>query len=342
MQRREFILKTSLAGCSILGWAGCRPTGGNKDIVMTVTGPISSSEMGFTLSHEHILVDFIGAKDFSPDRYNPDAVAKRYIPYLKELHKLGVRTFIECTPDYLGRDPALMRRISGQTGVQILTNTGYYGAHGSKFIPAHAIEESAEQLADRWIREANKGINDTGILPGFIKISVNKGSLTEMDRKLVRAAAITHRETGLLIASHTSLTAESGNQQLEILKDEGVSPDAWVWVHASTVEPIEELSKAFEAGAWISFDKLRPNEKSVSRMCKCLAYAKKNGWLDQVLLSHDAGWYDPAKPDGGSHYPYTTYFTHLLQVAESWGLSGEELHRIMTLNPARAFSIKTR
>jgi len=40
--------------------------------VVTVNGPIAPSELGFTLPHEHVLVDFIGADKVSPDRYDSD------------------------------------------------------------------------------------------------------------------------------------------------------------------------------------------------------------------------------------------------------------------------------
>src|SRR5262249_1120258 len=57
--------------------------------------------------------------------------------------------------------------------------------------------------AARWLREWKDGIDDTGIRPGFIKIGVDAGALTVVNRKLVLAAARTHLENGLTIAAHT-------------------------------------------------------------------------------------------------------------------------------------------
>jgi phosphotriesterase-related protein len=38
--------------------------------IMTVQGPIDSSELGRTLEHEHILVDFIGAEETGYHRWD--------------------------------------------------------------------------------------------------------------------------------------------------------------------------------------------------------------------------------------------------------------------------------
>ena len=54
-----------------------------------------------------------------------------------------------------------------------------------------------------------------------MKISVNPGNLTPISQKLVRAAAIAHLRTGLVIASHTG-PAIAALEEIEILKQEGV------------------------------------------------------------------------------------------------------------------------
>ena len=150
-----------------------------------------------------MLVDFIGADRVSPSRYDRDAAFARALPHLERIYTLGCRTLVECTPAYLGRDPELLRRLSRASKLHILTNTGYYGAANDKFLPPHAFTEDADQLAARWIREARDGIDGTGIIPAFMKIGVDAGPLSDVDRKLVRAAARTHRATGLPIYSHT-------------------------------------------------------------------------------------------------------------------------------------------
>ena len=107
--------------------------------VMTVTGPVSPDEMGFVLTHEHVLVDFVDVDEASKDRYDEDEAFEKILPYLKEAKASGCGALVECTPAYLGRDPALLKRLSEASGVQLLTNTGYYGARNDQHVPAHAL-----------------------------------------------------------------------------------------------------------------------------------------------------------------------------------------------------------
>ena len=76
MDRRDFLKTSALAGAAIATGAH-RLEGADSMIrhegkVVTVNGPIAPSELGFTLPHEHVLVDFIGADKVSPDRYDSD------------------------------------------------------------------------------------------------------------------------------------------------------------------------------------------------------------------------------------------------------------------------------
>src|SRR5882757_1855751 len=146
----------------------------DDETVMTVNGPLPSQKMGFTLTHEHIMADFIGADKFSRDRYNPDEVVMVALPFIMDIKAMGVNTFIDCGPVYLGRDVNIQKRISDMTGMNIMTTTGYYGAVNEKFVPAHAYNETARQLADRWISEWKNGIEGTAVKPGLIKTSTDK------------------------------------------------------------------------------------------------------------------------------------------------------------------------
>jgi len=306
---------------------------------MTVKGPVPSSEMGISLTHEHILVDFIGADSINSDRWERSVVAEKAFPHLKQVKDLGIVTFIDCTPDFLGRDPLLLQKLSESTGLNIITNTGYYGARNCKFIPGYAFEESADQLSDRWIKEWEEGIDDTKIRPGFIKIGVDEGNLSEMHQKLIMAAAKTHLQTGLIIASHTG-SAVPAFEQIEILKKEGVSPEAFIWVHAQAEKDPASHIKAARSGSWISLDGI--NENNIQDYLKLINNLKENGLLSRVLLSHDAGWYDPGKEAGGEYRGYTTLSDKLVPMLRSENYSEKDIEQLLIINPSRAFMIRIR
>ena len=310
-----------------------------KGIIMTVNGPVNLDQMGISLTHEHILVDFIGADSISESRWDRKKVINKSLPYLRQIKELGCRTFVDCTPAYLGRDPLILKSLSDSTGLNIITNTGYYGANNNKYVPRFALSESADQLAERWIKEWGKGIGETGIKPGFIKIAVNGDSLSEFHKKLITAAARTHLKTGLTIASHTG-PAVLAFEQLAVLEKEGVSPEAFIWVHAMNEKEPGNLIKAAQKGAWISLDNL--NENNVGELMNIIKIMKQNNLLNKVLLSHDAGWYDPAKENGGSYRGYSTLFEKLIPALREEKFSEEEIHTLLVSNPAQAFEIKVR
>jgi phosphotriesterase-related protein len=310
-----------------------------EDYLMTVQGEIKASEMGMTLSHEHILVDFIGAAQYDPGRWDHDDVIRIVMPYLKDIMDFGCRTFIECTPAYIGRDPLLLKKLSDLTGMNILTNTGYYGASDNKYIPESAFSADAQQLAGLWIKEFKSGINGTNIKPGFMKIGVSPGPLSEFHQKIVTAAGIAHLETGLTIASHTG-PAIPAFEEIDLLRSLGILPDAFIWVHAQNEEEVEKRLDAARLGAWVSLDGL--NSENVSKYIEWLKGFKENGLLNKVLVSHDAGWYSPGEPNGGKFVPFSTVFKSLVPGLQRIGFSDKEIRQILSENPASAFSIRVR
>ncbi len=319
----------------ILVLTGCSGSK-NKAIIQDVNGPHTVDQNQLWLTHEHVLVDFIGADSISPHRWNHDTVIKEIMPYLQELKKHRVSYFADATPAYLGRDVLLLQKIAELSGIRIITNTGLYGAYNNKYIPSFAFESTAEELADIWINEFKNGIDGTPIKPGFIKIAIDyNDSLTHMHQKLVKAAAITHLNTGLTIASHTG-QAKGLWPQLNILKEAGVSPKAFIWVHAQAEENNENYLKAAEMGCWVSFDGLAwDTENHIEK----LLFAKSHGILGQVLISHDAGWYEPEK-EIQTIRPYTNIFTKLYAELKEKGFTEDEFNLLISVNPSNAFTIK--
>lgn len=310
----------------------------SEGIINTVRGEIKASDLGKTLIHEHILVDFIGADKINTSRWDHQKVIDKVLPYLLEIKERGIKSLVECTPAYLGRDVLLLQKLSTLSELHILTNTGYYGASDNKFLPDFAFTETAEQISLRWITEFKEGIDGTGIKPGFIKIGVNPVSLSALHQKLVQAAALTHLETGLLICSHTGPSV-SAFEEIEILKKEGVHPDAFVWVHANSTH-IEDFNKAAIEGALISLDGI--SEDNMDKNADLIRFLKSKNLLNKVLISHDAGWYKPGEENGGDFKGFTTIPDKFIPLLVKKGFSKNEIDQIIIQNPARVFSIKKR
>jgi phosphotriesterase-related protein len=330
-------LKYFIAGIFFLAFVSCSAPH-KPAVIQTVTGAMQPVHSERWLTHEHILVDFIGADSIDPGKWNHDSVMKTILTYLEELKWQGVKYFVETTPAYLGRDALLLKKIAEKTGLSILTNTGFYGAVNNKYMPAFAFDKTAEELAETWINEFENGIDGTGIKPGLMKISVDAAdTLHPMHLKLAKAAALTHLETGLIIASHTG-EAKGLWPQLQILKETGVSPEAFIWIHAQNEKDNNNYVKAAKEGCWISLDGLGWElEKHVEK----LLFAKEKGILNKILISHDAGWYDPQKQTQ-TIQPYTNIFTRLMPALKTKGFTDDDFHVLLSDNPENAFSIRVR
>lgn len=307
--------------------------------ILTVSGPIKTAKSKWALTHEHILVDFIGAELYSRERWNEEEVVTKVKPYLLDIKRQGIHTLYDCTPQHLGRDAHLLLRLAQETGLHIVTNTGYYGGSDHKYLPAVVFSATAEQLAELWINEFEQGIDGTPVKPGFIKISVNPGPLSEVSKKLITAAALTHRASGLTIASHTG-PALPALEQLDLLQQKGVAPSAFIWVHAQNANDTEAYIRAAQRGCWVSLDGVAAD--NLTWYVTQLLALQQAGVLDHVLVSHDAGWYDPAQPGGGNFRAFTTIKIDLIPALKKAGLNSRAIRQLFVVNPAKAFAIKKR
>jgi phosphotriesterase-related protein len=305
--------------------------------INTVLGPIPAGNLGRVLMHEHVLVDFVGADWIVPGRYDAEDVFRIVLPHLKSVRALGCETLVECTPAYLGRDPGLLAQLSQASGLQIITNTGFYGAAGDKYVPRFAYSETAKEIAARWVHEFLDGIPPTGIRPGFIKIGVDAGPLSEINAQLVSAAALTHLQTGLVIASHTG-DGVAAMAQLSLLKKHAVPPSAFIWVHAQNEKNSSLHRRAADEGAWIEFDGI--SEVSLGQNVAWVVGMKQAGYLHRVLISQDAGWYHVGEKGGGSFRGYSLLFARFLPELRKAGLKESEVRTLIIENPRRALALR--
>lgn len=355
------------AGAVFAGAAGRGETA-EAARIMTVTGPIPPEEMGRSLIHEHVVVDFIGAAKTTPQRYDHERAFQAALPHVRKLYERGVRTLVECTPRYIGRNAALLRRLSAASQVRIITNTGWYAAVNHKFLPPEAETESAEKIAARWLAEWREGIREdspgnerTGekagtadtaeepVRPGFFKLGTGSGPLPPVDAKLVRAAALAHRESGLSIAIHTGDGA-AALDELRLLREEKIAPEALIWVHAMN-DPGPVQIEAAKEGAWISLDGYSSALHNAPRFVKFLEAHRAAGTLNRVLLSHDDGWaVQGDAPTGGAlalfengnKTPYESIFTTLLPTLREKGFSEADIDQLLVVNPREALTIRKR
>lgn len=341
MKRRAFL--RVFASAAAVASAGCashsRPRSGDRSFVMTVRGKLAAHELGVTLTHEHALASFQPWKEWvvSPRPYDRDEVIRRVLPHLQCIAAAGCRSFVDATAVGLGRDAVLLRKLSEASGLNIVTATGNYAAFEERFLPDYVRTDTVDALAARWVREFTDGIDGTDIRPGFIKLGFNGGPLSDVETKLIRAAAKAHRATGLPIGAHTG-PAMSAYQQLSELDAAQLHPSAWIWIHAQNEPDPAKYRDAARRGAWISLDGVGPD--SLALHVERVVGLRDAGLLRRVLVSQDAGWYSVGESDGGTFRPYDTIFAKFIPALIERGFSGDEVDEIFVRNPASAFAVR--
>jgi phosphotriesterase-related protein len=266
------------------------------------------------------------------------------LPHLQEIAGQGVGTLVECTPAYLGRDPELLRQLSGLTGLHIVTNTGLYK---EPYLPDWAFGLDPAALAERWVAESVDGIGETGIKPGFIKIAVNPGELLPIQRTIVRAAAITHCATGLAVMAHTG-NAEAAHESLDLAEAEKMSPGRYIIAHADQIgagispedpgwgDVLAAHRSLLERGAWLEYDSIGwgPSDRHVALLVAMLDL----GYETQLLISQDAGWYHVGEPGGGNVQSLAGLIDDFVPALRAAGVDTATMTRLLVDNPARVLA----
>ena len=175
------------------------------------------------------------------------------------------------------------------------------------------------------------------IRPGFIKIGVDPGMPSDIDKKLILASGKTHLKTGLTIVSHTSGSTDAAVEQVAMLEQMGVHPEAWIWAHAQRVKDHADLTPIAQAGAWIGLDGIR--DETLNNHLDVLRHMRRFGVLDRVLLSHDGNSF------GYGDRPFKSYnaiFDQFIPLMQKANFTDENIHRITVKNPQEAFAIRVR
>jgi len=298
----------------------------------TTLGKLTAHQLGLILPHEHVFVDLR-----TPDKpgYGEADVADvlaLMVPQIEAIKALGFTALVECSTGGVGRRADFDLAVSRATNFPIVVPTGNYR---EPWIPDWVYEASESDLESWMLAELTQQIEDTGYQAGWIKLSAGDDGITDLEARILRAAARAARQTGALIGSHT-IRGRVVMDQLDIVEAEGLSPERFLSIHTQA-EPDFELHKAVAArGAWIEYDNIGsvPVEETKTLVLKAL----EAGLGGQLMLSHDRGWFDPALPGGGVPKPYTVLSTEVVPALKASGVTPEMLDQLMRHNPFRAFA----
>ena len=308
--------------------------------VNTVTGPIDTAQLGFTLMHEHIYVLSEGVIANFPHLWDRQARREQAVGALSEAKAHGVDTIVDLTVLGLGRDVALARDISKASGVQVIAATGLYTYDE---LPHHFQNRDADYMAELFVRDVEVGIQDTGIKAAILKVATDQQGVTTGVEKVLRAVARTHRRTGVPISTHTHAASKRGLDQQKIFTEEGVDLGRVIIGHSGDTEDTEYLESLMKAGSFIGMDRFGidtelTTEKRVATIVKlCQA-----GYVSQMVLSHDTSCYiDWFPAELIKHVVPRWHFLHIsddvVPALRSSGVTDDQIRSMTVDNPRRIF-----
>lgn len=324
-------------------------TGGFKlsTQVMSVTGPISSNELGFTLPHEHIYLDLMRDRfyinNFLSDMEMAEIEVRRYADAggktLVDLTSGGLKGIDQDLPFdselNLLKHPEAIRAMAEKTGLNIVLGCGWYR---ESYYEPRLWQMKTDEMAEEIVRDLTEGIDGTEVRAGIIgEIGAHFNRLSPIEERVLRAAGRAQVKTGVGLVTHATL-GPHGLDQLDVLLQEGVDPRRVAIAHSGAFPIHKYHAEIARRGAYVSFDRMGMlpifNEFERSRTLRLIKMIIDAGHVDNLLLSHDVCYRSDYAMNGGAGYDYLSTQGMAILGGEI-GLTEEQFHTIMYDNPKR-------
>ncbi len=308
--------------------------------INTVSGPLDTADLGFTLIHEHIYVLTEGMYTNYPHLWDREVRIQLAADQLTEAKAHGVASMVDLTVMGLGRDVTLVREAAQRSGMQIVVATGLYTYDE---VPRHFEGRDADYMAGLFVHDITTGIQSTDIKAAILKCATDEKGLTTGVEKVLRAVARAHRATGVPISTHTHAATKRGLDQQRIFREEGVDLTRVVIGHSGDSENIGYLEELMAAGSYIGMDRFGidsflPTANRVAVIAKLC----ERGHAGKMVLAHDASCYLDWYPEGMPARLLPKWnFLHISQdvipALRTAGVTDEQIETMMVDNPRRLF-----
>ncbi|MBI3456705.1 MAG: aryldialkylphosphatase [Candidatus Rokubacteria bacterium] len=335
----------------------------------TVLGPVPAEELGITLPHEHLLIDFrfmyrepegasgrgrglepVGLRNHYEVLYDwtrnldnlqllDEATAvEEALLYRWE----GGRTLVDPTNVGLGRDPLALQRIARATGLHVIMGAGYYVG------PAHPPDmdtRTEDGITREIVRDLTEGVGDTGVRAGLIGEIGCSWPWTPNERKSVRAAAAAAKETGAPLMIHPGRHPTAPEAHLEEARKAGLDLRRVIMCHIDrTVSEPARLKAIADTGCYLEYDLFGMEVShypmsdfeipSDAMRMRQILWLMEQGHGQQILLAHDICFKVRLARYGGHGYAHI--LRHIVPRLRRKGLSEKEVGLLIAENPTRA------
>lgn len=309
--------------------------------VQTVLGPRGIETLGQTLIHEHAITccDWSMRRAFGHRYFEPETAVRIAVKKVKEAKAAGIDTIVDGTPVNLGRDISLIRRVSEESGVNVIVSTGFYHQQDPalEYFPA-------EELLELLVYECEHGIEGQNVYPGFIKCAVDTRGFTPFIEKMLNMSAKLAVKTNLPVFCHTIPQMKQGNKVLDIMEENGVSAHHVIVGHSGDTADVEYLESMLKRGCYLGLDRFGmaySSETSLESRCATAAKLCADDWSKKLFLSHDyapilgfmQSWEDEIKPETLVARPDFTYVhKNALPLMKEYGVTQEQINDILVKN----------
>jgi phosphotriesterase-related protein len=319
---------------------------GPYSLVPTFLGPVEAAALGLTLMHEHVFVrDLELEQNLVAVGWDRVAMVERAVTELTELHRSGVSTVVDLTVVGLGRDVSLMADVAARVPLNLVAATGIYAAealppyfelHG----PGRLVDEP-EPLTDLFVRDIEVGIGGTDIRAGLIKVRSVGPALSEVEERVMAAAAAAHARTGVAITTHSVPRLRNGLAQQAFLRARGVPAERIVIGHSGDTADLDYLRAIMDAGSTIGLDRfgmeyVLDDESRIDTVVELV----RLGYAERMVLSHDAAVFSHVTPPAwrarqAPHWRMDHLLRHIVPELRHRGVTEADIETMLVANPRR-------
>ncbi|XP_066172867.1 phosphotriesterase-related protein isoform X2 [Sylvia atricapilla] len=295
--------------------------------VQTVLGPVEPDCLGYTLTHEHLTMNYsscfcppspgqeplsngpIEMKNLFWIKQNPYSHKENLLLYqetdavreeLLHFKAAGGGTIVENTTTGIGRDVNTLKKLAEETGVHIIAGAGFYvdSTHS-----AQTQAMTVEQLTEIIVDEVLKGADGTNIKCGVVGEIGCSWPLTPSEHRVLQATAQAQSQLGCPVIIHPGRNSDSPFQVIRILQEAGADASKIVMSHLDRIRMLIE-----------------------------------EGYEDRILMAHDVHTKNRLMKYGG--HGYSHIFKNIVPKMLIRGISQDKIDKILLANPKRWLAFK--
>jgi phosphotriesterase-related protein len=304
--------------------------------IQTTSGPVPIEQVGIILPHEHLFTDLRGPLAPSYATAELNDVSRVMTPLLEDARKQGIGVLVECSSVGVGRNVNLCAQLADASGVQVVVPTGVYCRDA--YAPAEYVDMTETDLTMWMIHELSDGIDGTGIRAGFIKLACDDEPLSPFQKRLHQAAATASLCTGAALAVHIP-SGERALELADLYSAVGMPLNRFIWVHAQSESDLALHVELAQRGVYVEYDSVGGDPADNQQLIRNIAVLCSEKCFDNILLSQDAGWYQPGEWSGGTQKPYTHLTNCFIPALLSAGIPEPFIRKLTRDNPFNALAM---